>query len=372
MAWAEPVNTWTQAQRLWAIKTKRSEQKCLIYSIGKLACSPSKKRSRSSVYAHKLTRSVSLNWSIIAEESDVQLCFETLITRYGLNALVQQQHVRMHEHTLSHHGWVPGLRMIEAAFAWWGKAEWCHTWAPVHGTHEVTFWGRSLRVRRWPPDGWTAQRFMDERWLQGSSLWETGGVWPDRWRISPAVFTHTGRRRDHWSVRFVLLCPERSWKGEKEKPQWDERFQGVCRRETSVNIFIYPSFHASDFQAELSEFLHSAFMELNLIEKPTNRWNRKVIFQHKLGERVFRSCIWPPRATEPAKVRPSHCPAGSSSAPWTTLRLTAVRWNAEAPQRCQDLDPGDTTWPKAFGPLNVKQQRVLSEPLLPQPKSSVR
>lgn len=228
------------------VNKNKEEQKCLIYSIGKLACSPSKKRSRSSVYAHKLARSVSFN--DLAYNSGGIWCTALL---WSPNHTLRPQTLwssnstlRTHEHALSHHAWAPGLRMIEAAFAWWDKAEWCHIWAPVHGTHEVTFWGRSLRlrVRRWPPDGWTAQRFMDERWLQGSSLWETGGVsvgrsvWPDRWRISPLVFTHAGRRWDLSSLGFSALNIRE--KGEKEKPRWDEGFQGVCRRETPVNILI--------------------------------------------------------------------------------------------------------------------------------------
>lgn len=38
-------------------------------------------------------------------------------------------------------------------------------------------------------------------------------------------------------------------------------------RETSVIKLLYPVLYAFDTQAELSEFLHSAFMELNLNKK---------------------------------------------------------------------------------------------------------
>lgn len=87
----------------------------------------------------------------------------------------------------------------EAVFAWWDKVEWCHTWALVHGTHEVSICGRSLRVWvwRWPPDGWTVKRFMDEWWRScGTGDRERGRFsydqllsdcfpcfWPYWWRI---------------------------------------------------------------------------------------------------------------------------------------------------------------------------------------------
>lgn len=82
---------------------------------------------------------------------------------------------------------------------------------------------------------------------------------------------HAGMRWENWSVQFVHLCPKLSWEGEKKKLQWDKAFQHVPTRETSVITLLYPVFHASAAQTELSEFLHTAFMELNLIEKQIDK-----------------------------------------------------------------------------------------------------
>lgn len=127
----------------------------------------------------------------------------------------------MHVYNVSHHGWLPGVWTNEAVFAWWDKVEWCHTWALVHGTHEVSICGRSLRVWvwRWPPDGWTVKRFMDERWRAcGTGNREKGRFaygqllsdcfpwmfWPKRWGISPvdSSSVHT-----HWDEAGGLICP---------------------------------------------------------------------------------------------------------------------------------------------------------------------
>lgn len=63
--------------------------------------------------------------------------------------------------------WLTSRRLNKpSCIAWWDKVEWCHTWALVHGTREISICGRSacVWVWGWPPDGWTAKRFMDERW----------------------------------------------------------------------------------------------------------------------------------------------------------------------------------------------------------------
>lgn len=193
-------STRTQAQRLSSKKiqnkaTKRIKQNYLISFIGKLQSSPSKKCTWSSVYANKLTGSVSLN--DLVYNSREMWCTALLWSPnhtlwpkpFGpvtarVHAWTRLLSSRLNSRRLDEPGCVCVMRQ--------SGAEWCHTWALLHGTHEVTFCGRSLRVQawRWPPDGWTAKRFMDEWWLRGASLWERSrfGSGASTWGAFP-VFT---------------------------------------------------------------------------------------------------------------------------------------------------------------------------------------
>lgn len=164
------INTRTQTQRLCSIKTseatKRTEQNYLIYSIGKLPFRPSKKCTRSSVYVRKLTGSISLNdllynsreiWRTALLWSPNQMLwpkpFGPVTARvYACTRFVSSQ---LNSRRLDERGCVcvmrqSGVMSHLGSGTWdsWGHLPWEEFTCPS--------------AKRWPPDGRTAKRFMDE------------------------------------------------------------------------------------------------------------------------------------------------------------------------------------------------------------------
>lgn len=139
-------------------------------------------------------------------------------------------------------------------------------------------------------------------------------VWPYRWRISLAGSSSAQTR---WDEVGGLIYPDCS--------SLPKTFMKRGKGEISMRWSISRCSHKRAFS-------HYTFISWNSKShwKKTQIDKREVIFQHKLGGRVFRSPVWPPGVTEPAKVRPYYSPAGSSSSPWRTSRLIAVRWNTSA------------------------------------------
>lgn len=231
------------------------------------------------------------------------------------------QNVRMHVYIVSHHGWLPGVWTNEAAFMWWDKVEWCHTWALVHGTHEVSIGGRSLRVWvwGWPPDDWRAKRFMDEWWRACGTADRKRGrfcfgqlmsdcfpcLWMELlasmvrnfagWLIQCSHTLGWGR----WTDLSSLCISAQSIHEQRKRGSLGEikRFK-MFRKEIFREVYCYILFQSSDTQTELSEVLvtenvvHRADKSREHIWRMTDRIEtRKKIFARKISTYVHQKCF---------------------------------------------------------------------------------